>query len=130
MSLPACKSVPQSVKDADKKSLELDVATVSNTETILQRTLKAYSEEAFAHIEFRAKIALMQGKSEEDVAKFIKESREKVLAIVNNVVSKYAEVKKDWKASVELRVKISEFLENKQGTKDIIDRIIKELDHE
>ena len=130
LSLPACKSVPDSVKEADKASIELDASAVKNTEAILAKVLAAYAEEAIKNIEFRAEVAKRLGKSDEEIAAFKKEKKDALLAQIKKVQDKHAEVKSDWKASLNLRLKISEFLENKQGVKDIIDSIIKELNNE
>ena len=60
---------------------------------------------------------------------WVKEDSKKNSALVKTV-AKYNEVRKDLKDSVELRLKISEYLENKTNVKDIMKVIMKELGNE
>jgi hypothetical protein len=130
LGLTSCRSVPEHVKKADSLAIQAQVDHVGNMDELLTQVLKSYVAEVNKNIEFRAKVALQTGKTQAEVDAFKKTNTEKLRTIVERVVKVHKLSKRGWVSSLEVRLKISEYLENKVGAKDIIDTIIKELNDE
>jgi len=129
INLTAC-SVPQVIKDADATATKSEIRYIKNMDILFSRTIEAYKLEAVAHITFRSEVARHKGHSEEEVKLFYTKNIKELKKIITKALSKYVEVRKDLQDSVELRLKISEYLESKADVKGIIKVIMKETGNE
>jgi len=114
---------PESIKIADKKSYELNANFAKGSVSIITKSIQAFRKEAYNNIDFRAGIALKQGKDAKEVAAWTKKKKEAVNTTVSKVLKKTLAIKGDWEKSMLLRAQVSGYLRIRPNIQDIIKTI-------
>jgi len=118
--LPLACTIPQSIKDSDKLSSKLQIKFESNAGDLVLECLEAYVKESRAHVQFRAQVARRGDTPESEIVAFIKRSNLAISAQASNAARKYREIRGDYKKSLRLRLKVSEYLDSKASSEDIV----------